>query len=177
MSRGGDAQHERKKLRVQGYTGRLRIGQVWPRVDREWSLAMMFAQGWIVSKVLRWCLPKGGSRTKSCDDVCPRVDRKRSPAMRFAQGWIASEVLRWCLPKGRSRTKSCDDVCPRVDRERSPAMMFAQGWIARWLRDDCATILNQDRQIRARTDTMAVRGTAKGELRRGESVMTTDGNS
>ena len=60
--------------------------------------------------------------------------------------------------------------------------MFAQGWIARWLRDDYATILNQDRQIRARTDTIAVWGTAKEELRRGNCegrrvLMTIDGNS
>ena len=56
------AQRERTKLRVQGYKGRSRIGQgqirltkggsrakscdeVWPRVDREQSPAMMFAQG------------------------------------------------------------------------------------------------------------------------------------
>ena len=46
-------------------------------------------------------------------------------------------------------------------------MIFAQEWIAKWLRNNCAMILNQDGQIRAKTDTMAVRGTAKGELRRG----------
>ena len=126
---------------------------------------------------------------KSCDEVCPRVDRKRSPAMMFAspamrfyprvdrerspammivQGWIASEVLRWWLPKGGSRAKSCDDDCPRVDRKRSPAMMFTspamgftQGWIAGWLRDNCATLLNQDRSA---TGIMAVQGTVKGGL-------------
>ena len=103
MSRRGDAQRERKKLRVQGYTGRSRIGQV--------------DQRWIASKVLRRYLPKGGLRTKPCDDVCPRVVCKRSPAMMFAQGWIVSKVLWWCLTKGGLRTKSCDDDCPRVARQ------------------------------------------------------------
>ena len=130
------------------------------RADRG---SVRFDQEWIASGVLRWCLPKGGSWAKSYDDVCPRAVREQSPAMMFAQGWIASKVLRWCLPKRGLQMKSCDDICPKVDRERSLAMMFAQGWIARWLRDNCATILNQDRQIRAKTDIMAVRGTAKGE--------------
>ena len=123
----------------------------------------------------------GWSRAKSCDDICkscdevyPRVDRERSPAMMIAQGWIASKVLRWWLqvlrwglPKGGSRAKSCNDDCPRVGRKRSSAMMIAQGWIAGWLRDNCATLLNHDRSA---TGTMAVQGTAKGELRRGKGV-------
>ena len=50
--------------------------EVCPKVVRDQSPAMIFAQGWIVSKVLQSCLPKGGSQTKSCDDVCPRVDRQ-----------------------------------------------------------------------------------------------------
>ena len=114
LRRRGDAQRERKKLRVQDYRRRLRIGQgrirltkgglrakscneVWPRVDREWNPAIRF---------------------------CPRIDRKRSPAIMFAQRWIASETLRWgfaqewiaskvlwwCLPKGRLRVKPCDKV-------------------------------------------------------------------
>ena len=110
---------------------------------------------------------KGGSQAKSCDDVCPRVVCERSPAMMFDQGWFANKVLQWCLPKDGLQAKSYDDVWSKVVRKQSPAMMIVQGWLARWLRDNCATILNQDKQIRARTDTMAVWGTAKGELRRG----------
>ena len=112
------------------------------------SPAMRFVQGWIASKVLWWCL---------------QVLR-----WGFTQGWIASKVLQWWLSKGGSQAKSsddvhksCDGVYPRVDREQSPAMIFAQGWIAGWLRDNCATLLNQDRSA---TGTMAVQGTVKGGL-------------
>ena len=60
LRRRGDAQRERKKLRVQGYTERSRIDQGQIR------------------------LTKGGLREKSCDEVWPRVDREQSPAMMFA---------------------------------------------------------------------------------------------
>ena len=103
LRRREDAQCERKKLRVQRYISRLRIGQGRVR------------------------LTKGRLRAKFCNDACPKLGCKQSPAMMFAQGWIASKVLRWCLPKDRSRAKSCNVVCPRVDCKQSPAMMFNQG--------------------------------------------------
>ena len=145
---------------TRGDHGLVRDRLGWPRVDCGQSPAMRFGQGWIASKVLRWGLPKGGSqvkpcdevlpkgglRTKSCDGVCSRVDCKQSPAMVFAQGWIASETLQWG---------------------------FAQGWIARWLRDNCATILNQDRSANERCNGSSGNykmGTAKGKLQKGKDV-------
>ena len=58
-------------------------------MDREQSPAMMFGQRSIASVVLRWCLAKGRSQAKSCNDVWPRVDRERSSAMMFAPGRYA----------------------------------------------------------------------------------------
>ena len=111
----------------------------WPRVDDGQSPAMRFGQWWIASETLQWS---------------------------FAQGWIASKVLQWCLPNGRSQVKSCDSVCPRVDRGWNPEMVFAQGWIAKWLRDDCATILNQDRSANGRCNGSS--GNCKGGIAKGE---------
>ena len=175
LRRRGDAQHERKKLRVQGYTREIADRSGTDQVDRGRSPAMIFAspamrftQGWIASEVLRWWLPKGGSRAKFCDDDCPRVDRERSPAMmiaspamRFTQGWIASKVLRWWLPKGGSLAKFCDGDCPRVD------CRMAKGW----LRD-----ITKPRQIRDRNNG-SFRELRRGNCEGGRVLMTTNGNS
>ena len=110
---------------------------------------MRFAQGWIASEVLQWCLPKGGLRAKSYDDVCPKVDCEQSPVMRFAQGWIASKV--------------CNDVCLRVDREQNPTMRLCPRVDREW---SSAMILNQDRSANRRCNGSLGNckgGTAKGE--------------
>ena len=81
-----------------------------PRVDRERSPAMMIAQGWIASEVLRWWLqvlrwglPKGGSRAKSCNDDCPRVDR------RMAKGRLRDVTkLRQIRDKNNGSSGNCE---------------------------------------------------------------------